>query len=107
MTKKKSFQKDTKYSEYDLDGDGTITDEELAHAKQMKHEEAELRKLLAQRRMATYTLIGMAVFTVMLFMPFVPDKRIELLSDVSDLFYITGAGIVGAYMGVSAWMSRK
>ena len=29
MTKKKSFQKDTKYSEYDLDGDSTITDEEL------------------------------------------------------------------------------
>ena len=107
MKTKKSFQKGTKYSEYDLDGDGTITDEELAYAKEMKQEEAELRKLLAQRRMATYTLIGMAVFTVMLFMPFVPDKRIELLSDVSDLFYITGAGIVGAYMGVSAWMGRK
>lgn len=107
MTPKKSFERDTKYADYDLDGDGTITDEELAYAKQMKHEEAELRKFLAQRRMATYTLIGMAVFTIMLFMPFIPDKRIELLSDVSDLFYITGAGIVGAYMGVSAWMGRK
>ena len=33
MTAKKSFQRDTKYSEYDLDGDGVITDSELAHAE--------------------------------------------------------------------------
>ena len=29
------------------------------------------------------------------------------ITDVSDLFYITGAGLVGAYMGVSAWMSKN
>ena len=43
----------------------------------------------------------------MLFMTFIPNDRIELLTDVSDLFYITGAGLVGAYMGVSAWMSKN
>ena len=43
----------------------------------------------------------------MLFMPFIPDERIKLLGSVSDLFYITGAGIVGAYMGVSAWMAKN
>jgi len=40
-------------------------------------------------------------------MPFIPDERIKLLSSVSDIFFITIAGIVGSYMGVSAWMSRK
>lgn len=101
----KQFQKDTAYSQYDLDGDGTITDEELAHAKEIKQEEAELRKLLAQRRMATATLVSMGVFTLAMF--FVSIERVNALGDISNLFYLAGAGIVGAYMGTSVWMSKK
>ena len=101
----KKFQKDTAYASYDLDGDGEITDEELAHAKEIRQAEHELRKLRAQRRMATATLIAMGAFTAAMF--FVDIERVEALSDISNLFYISGAGLVGAYMGVSAWMSRK
>ena len=57
--------------------------------------------------MATFTLVGMALFTAMMFMPFITIERIEALSDISNLFYISGAGIVGAYMGAAAWMSKK
>jgi len=103
MTKK--FQDQTAYAEYDIDGDGVITDEELALAKEIQKEKAELRKLLAQRRMATYSLVSMGAFTVAMF--FIPVERVEALSDISNLFYISGAGIVGAYMGTTAWMSRK
>ena len=101
----KKFQKDTAYASYDLDGDGEITDEELAHAKEIRQAEHELRKLRAQRRMATATLVAMGAFTAAMF--FVEIERVEALSDISNLFYISGAGLVGAYMGVSAWMSRK
>lgn len=103
MTKK--FEKDTQYSGYDLDGDGVITDAELAIAKEMKKEEAELRKLKAQRRMATATLIAMGGFTMAMF--FVEIDRVSALGDISNLFYLSGAGIVGAYMGTSVWMSKK
>ena len=78
----KKFQKSTEYSHYDLDNDGIITDEELEQAKSMQQTERELRKSLAQLRMARYTLISMGL-------------------------YISGAGIVGAYMGTTAWMNRK
>ena len=101
----KKFQKDTAYTDYDIDGDGVITDEELTLAKEIQKEKAELRKLLAQRRMATYSLLSMGAFTVAMFV--VPLERVEALSDISNLFYISGAGIVGAYMGTTAWMSRK
>ena len=102
----KKFQKDTEYSKYDLDGDGEITDEELAHAKEIRQAipKHELRKLRAQRRMATATLVAMGLFTAAMF--FVDIERVEALSDISNLFYISGAGLV-AYMGVSAWMSRE
>jgi flagellar motor component MotA len=57
--------------------------------------------------MATYTLVGMGLFTAMMFMPFMTTEKIEALSDISNLFYISGAGIVGAYMGATAWMLKK
>lgn len=103
----KSLQKDSAYDHYDMDGDGVVTDEELEHAKQIKQTEYELRKQLAQRRMATATLIAMGVFTFVMFLPFVSIERINALSDISNLFYISGAGIVGAFMGATAWMNRK
>ncbi|MDB9996621.1 hypothetical protein OAE49_06350 [Gammaproteobacteria bacterium] len=103
----KKFEKDTQYAKYDLDGDGEITDEELEHAKEIRETERDLRKSLAQLRMARFTLIGMGIFTVAMFTPWVPLERVEALSDISNLFYISGAGIVGAYMGTTAWMSRK
>lgn len=103
----KKFQKDTEYAKYDLDGDGEITDDELEHVKEIRETERDLRKSLAQLRMARFTLIGMGLFTAAMFTPWVTIERIEALSDISNLFYISGAGIVGAYMGTTAWMSRK
>ena len=104
MTQKK-LQKGSVYSEYDEDGDGIVSDEELSHIKEIKQTENELRKNLAQLRMARYTLISMGVFTLAMF--FIPLDRVKALSDISNLFYISGAGIVGAFMGATAWMNRK
>lgn len=101
----KKLEKNSDFAQYDMDGDGIVTDEELEHAKLIKETERQLRKSLAQLRMARFTLIAMGVFTGAMF--FVPIERVEALSDISNLFYISGAGIVGAYMGTTAWMSRK
>ena len=101
----KNLQKDSNFNKYDMDGDGVVTDEELAHAKEIGKTEADLRKQRAQRRMATATLIGMGAFTACMFL--VVIDKIKALSDISNLFYISGAGIVGAYMGTSAWMSNR
>ncbi len=103
----KKLQKASAYDKYDMDGDGIVTDEELEHAKEIRQTERDLRKSLAQLRMARFTLIGMGVFTAAMFTPWMSIERIEALSEISNLFYISGAGIVGAYMGTTAWMSRK
>ena len=106
MTQKK-LQKQSIYAEYDEDGDGIVSDEELANMKEIKETETALRKNLAQLRMARYTLIAMGLFTFMMFMPFISIERINALAEISSLFYISGAGIVGAYMGTTAWMNKK
>jgi len=104
MTQKK-LPKTSKYAEYDIDGDGIVSDDELSHIKEIKETDTKLRKNLAQLRMARYTLIGMGVFTVAMF--FIPIERVEALADISNLFYISGAGIVGTYMGTTAYMTKN
>ena len=102
-----SKEEEKKYDKYDFDHDGEVSDAEIERAREIRAFEDQSRKHLAQLRIARWTLVGGAVFTIMLFVPIIPDSRIELLKDVSDIFYITVAGIVGSYMGVSAWMTRR
>ena len=101
----KKLQVESKYNEYDLDGDGIVSDAEIENAKAIKETETQLRKQLAQLRMARYTLVAMGVFTVAMFI--IDIERVKALSDISNLFYLSGAGIVGAYMGTTAWMNKK
>ena len=102
---KKSLENNSKYNDYDTDGDGIVSDEELAHVTEIKKLEHDLRKQRAQRRMATASLVAMGLFTGAMF--FVDIERVKALSDISNLFYISGAGIVGAYMSASAFMNRN
>ncbi len=103
MTKK--LQKQSQYAKYDINNDGVVSDEEFAHMSEIKRLEHDLRKQRAQRRMATASLIAMGGFTVAMF--FVSIERVQALSDLSNLFYISGSGIVAAYMGASAFMNRN
>ena len=97
----KKLQTDSKFNELDLNKDGVVSDVEMQTAE-LQH---DLRKQRAQRRMATASLIGMGVFTAACF--FVSTERVEALAGISNLFYIAGTGIVGAYMGSAAIMHSK
>ena len=98
----KKLQKDSKHNELDLDGDGIVSDAELAAVEALeKHEKAD-----AQRRMAWVAMLSMIFFTLAVFLPIFPDARIKALSDLFGLFYIGQAGVVGAYMGMTAYMAK-
>ena len=97
----KKLQENSKLNPMDRNQDGIVDDHELEVA-QIEH---DLRKQRAQRRMATASLVAMGLFTGAMF--FVDLSRVKALSDISNLFYITGGGIVAAYMGASAFMNRS
>ena len=90
----------TMYESFDVDGDGSVTVEEIQAI-------SSVEKTDSQRRMAWTAMIVMIVFTALLFLPIFPDGRIKALSDLFGLFYVGMASVVGAYMGMSAWMSKK
>ncbi len=101
----KKLQPSSQYDKYDINNDGVVSDDEFAHMAEIKRLEHDLRKQRAQRRMATASLIAMGSFTAAMFI--VDIERVQALADISNLFYISGAGIVGAYMGASAIMNRN
>lgn len=103
----KRLEQGSRYEAHDLDGDGIVTDEEIAREKEMIELELREEKANAQQWMAWVAMGSMLVFTTVLFLPVVSTSRVNALADLLGLFYIAQAGVVGAYMGVSAWMSKK
>ena len=84
----------------DLDGDGVVTKQEAETSNILLKNET-------QTRLAYIAIWSMVFFTGFLFLPIFPDTRIQALSDLITLFYLSNASIVGAYMGVTAYMSTK
>ncbi len=84
-----------------------LTKDDVEEIKILEEIEVEEEKADAQRRMAWVALWSMIAFTVVVFLPVFPDSRIKLLGELSALFYIGMAGVVGAYMGMTAYMARK
>ena len=103
----KTLEPTSDYAKYDVDGDGIVSDEELAAVAKLEELGMQEEKADAQRRMAWVSLISMLVFTGFVFLPIFPDSRIQALADLFGLFYIGMAGVVGAYMGMTAYMSKK
>lgn len=103
----KTLEPTSDYAKYDVDGDGVVSDEELTAVAKLEELEMQEEKADAQRRMAWVSLISMLVFTGFVFLPIFPDSRIQALADLFGLFYIGMAGVVGAYMGMTAYMSKK
>ena len=48
----------------------------------------------------------MIIFSILLYTPIISETRVNALGDILGLFYIAQAGVVGAYMGVTAWISK-
>jgi len=103
----KKLEPGSRYAQYDLDGDGVVTDEEMKKSTEMLELELREEKADAQKRMSWVALISMLVFTIVLFSPILSDNRVNALADLLGLFYIAQASIVGFYFGAQAYMSRK
>ena len=103
----KKLEKESRYAKYDVDGDGVVSDEEMNAVAKLEELEMQEEKSNAQRKMAWVSLGAMLIFTRLVFLPIFPDSRIKALADLFGLFYIGMAGVVGAYMGMTAYMSKK
>ena len=91
----------------DSDKDGVASEEEISSGSKIQELQEKIRKSEAQEKMAWVSLIGILVFTGLLFMPFVSIEKVAAIGEFIGMFYISLAGILAAYMGTQAWTMRK
>ncbi len=84
----------------DLDHDGIVTAEELAAVDQ--HNKIEI-----QTRITVASFICMVIVAAILISGLIPEQRITALNPLLSTLMIAFAGIIGAYFGMTGWMSKK
>ncbi|MAH72842.1 MAG: hypothetical protein CMK29_01940 [Porticoccaceae bacterium] len=101
----KKFEAESKYKSYDADGDGVVSDEELARAKEFTDMELREEKAEAQKRMAWVAIIAMCAYPLISLL--IPESKLQTWGSMSDMIFLSQASIVGMYFGAQAYMSRK
>ena len=103
----KKLEPKSRYAEYDADGDGVVTDEELTKHQEMLQLELQEEKADSQRRMAWVAIGSMCVFALLPTIPFIPADRLSTLASLSDMLFLSQASIVGLYFGATAYMAKR
>ena len=87
------------YEMADIDGDGIVTDEDLARHEQMIKIENEDKKQDAQRNMAWFALFGMLLypFAVVLAELAGLSNASKTLGDMAPTYFVSVAAIVAAF----------
>ncbi len=101
----KKFEAESKYKQYDADGDGVVSDEELARAKEFTDMELREEKAEAQKKMAWVAIIAMCAYPLISLL--IPESKLQTWGSMSDMIFLSQASIVGMYFGAQAYMSRK
>jgi hypothetical protein len=105
----KKLEKNSTLNELDLDGDGTVSDEEMAISERMVALENRDQKADAQRNMAWYALSGMLLYPVCVVVSVIAgiDTAAKILGDMAGVYFIAVAGIVAAFFGAQAMVSKS
>lgn len=102
--------------EYDINDDGTLTEEELdmlerivkLKSKQAMEKDRDQRED-AQRKMAWISLYGMIGYPLLIVLAYslgLPDAA-EILSSTANIYFVSVAAIVAAFFGSQAYQNSN
>jgi hypothetical protein len=100
----KNLESNSIYNQFDIDGNGTVTDEELNRSERMLQIE-NMDKLADQQRLMAWgaMFLPFAIMLIM-FMPFVSNEKINLIMGLATTFTAAMGSIVVAFMAATAYI---
>ena len=105
----KKLEADSEYAKYDVDGDGIVSDEELAMSERLQQLELLNEKADAQRNMCWLALLGMLLYpSLVVIYDFLNlDKAADILGAMSRIHYVSVSGLVSVWFGAQAWTKSQ
>ena len=116
MAAAKTLEPDSIFAHLDTDGDGIITDEEMARAKEIAEfehkrnmQENEDKKEDQIRAMAWFALWGMLLYPITIIVTSLlgQETAAQLVSDIAPTYFVAIAGLVAAFFGAQAYSKGK
>ena len=103
----KALEKNSKYNQFDVDGDGVVTDDELNRSERMMQIE-NMDKLADQQRVMAWVAMFMP-FAIIVFMsaPFIELDKVAALMGLATVFSAAMGTIVVAFMAATAYIRGK
>jgi uncharacterized membrane protein (DUF485 family) len=112
----KALEKDSAYNFLDTDGDGVITDDEMARAREVSDFEHKKRMLENEdkkedqiRQMAWFALWGMLLYPILILVTsfFSIEGAAQIIGDIAPTYFVAIAGLVAAFFGAQAYLKGK
>ena len=104
---KKTLQEDSRYLKHDLDGDGIVTDEEIAREERIIRLENNDKMQDQQRMLCWVSSISSIILIVLVMSPVIPDTRVEMVTALLSTYVVANLGIVATFMGTTAFTRSK
>ena len=103
----KKLQKGSQYEQFDLDGDGIVSDEELSRSEHMIRLENSDKMQDQQRMICWVSSISSIILIVLAMSPVIPDSRVEMVTALLSTYIVANLGIVSVFMGTTAFTRSR
>ena len=105
----KKLEPNSDYANYDADGDGVVTDEELETSKELQSLRLQFERANAQKTMAWFSLWGMLLYpSLVVCSAWIGlEQAAGILGDMASVYFVSVAGILAAFFGAQARSNRN
>ena len=105
MTQKK-LEKGSIWEKADTNGDGVVSDSEMAIKERMVLLENRDKKEDQQRYLVWFSALTVTIFIIVLMTPLVPIDRISHLSGIAEIWVLSNMGVIGSFIGYNQLAKR-
>ena len=106
MTQKK-LEKGAGWEKADANGDGIVSDQEMAMRERMVLLENRDKKEDQQRHLVWFSAITVTLFIIILMTPLIDVSRVETLSGIAEIWVLSNMGVIGSFIGFNQLAKRS